>query len=81
MARLPSGDYLIQGLANGDVFVFEDHTERQIARFDPTDRDQLVNGLAAISASDLSGEDKRLALFWSGYFYAHAAHDQEGQTA
>lgn len=72
MARLPSGDYLIQMLGNDEVFVFEDHTERQIARFDPANRTQLVNGLAAISASELSGEDKRLALFWSGYFYAHA---------
>jgi len=72
MARLPSGDYLIQGLADGSVFVFRDHTEAQIARFDPNDHDQLVNGLAAIYASELSHEDTAMALFWSGYFYAHA---------
>jgi hypothetical protein len=72
MARLPSGDYLVQSLADGSVFVFEDHTERQIARFDPTDEQQLVEGMAAIEASNLSDEDRAFAHFWSGYFYAHS---------
>jgi hypothetical protein len=76
MARLPSGDYIIQQLGNNDVFVFEDHTERQIARFNPTDHDQLVEGLATIGASDLSDDDKAMALFWCGYFYAYAREAQ-----
>jgi hypothetical protein len=72
MARLPSGDFLIQALGDGTVFVFEDHTERQIARFDPTDPEQLQAGMAEIVASELGWDDTFIALFWSGYFYAHA---------
>lgn len=77
MARLPSGDYLIQAIGDHDVFVFEDHTERRIAYFDVTNHIQLVDGLTAIDASELSDPDKRFALFWSGYFYAHATHGDE----
>ena len=76
MARLPSGDFLVQALADGTVFVFEDHTERQIARFDPTDDDQLQGAAASIAGSDLSAEDQAWAMFWAGYFYAHAREER-----
>jgi hypothetical protein len=74
MARLPSGDYLIQCLADGSTCLFEDHTEREIARFDPDDPAHLWSALADIQASELTSEDKAFACFWAGYFYAHNTH-------
>lgn len=79
MARLPSGNYLMQQAGNA-VVLFEDITEREIVRI-PVLRDEHgdlaahVFALAqrAIYDSELSDEDKCFAHFWSGYFYAHAS--------
>lgn len=71
MARLPSGEFLVQQIGD-DVVVFEGYTERQIARFNPTNAESMLDGIRAISVSELSSDDKAMAQFWSGYFYAHA---------
>ena len=71
MARLPSDNFLVQQVGN-DVIVFEDHTERVIARFDVTNRDAVAKAQKVIAHSELSPEDKSFAHFWSGYFYAHS---------
>lgn len=72
MARLPSERYLIQQI-DGQVVLFEDFTEEEIVRFDPSDRQRCAVAQLAIHNSDLSPADKCFAHFWSGYFYAHAS--------
>jgi hypothetical protein len=71
MARLPSGRFLIQQIGQW-VILFEEGTEREIAKFDPSD--QASAGLAqeVIRSSELDGPDQAFAHFWSGYFYAHS---------
>lgn len=72
MARLPSERYLIQQIGT-DVVLFEDHTEREIVRFDPSDADAAAVAQQAIhDEPGMSDEDKCFAHFWSGYFYAYA---------
>lgn len=72
MARLPSDDFLIQQVGN-NVIVFEDYTEREIVRFNVTDKDAVAKAQKEIHDSELSDEDKSFAHFWSGYFYALVA--------
>jgi hypothetical protein len=73
MARLPSERFLIQQIG-AQVVLFEEGTEREIVRFDPRDPESAFLAQRAIADSgSLTAEDKRLAHFWSGYFYAHAA--------
>jgi len=72
MARLPSENFLIQQI-DGMVVLFEDHTEREIIRFDPSDADVIAFAQKVIHESELSPEDKCFAHFWSGYFHAHAS--------
>ena len=71
MARLPSEQYLIQQI-DGEVVLFEDGTEREIGRFDPSDQNATARFQKVIHDSVLSDEDKVFSHFWSGYFYAHA---------
>lgn len=71
MARLPSGDYLIQML-DDQVILFAHDTEAEIVRFDPADTDEAAKAQNVIAHSDLSPEDRCFAHFWSGYFFAHA---------
>lgn len=71
MARLPSEQYLIQNIG-GEVILWEDGTEREIVRFDPSDANAAAQAQKIIWDSDLGDEDKCFAIFWSGYFYAHA---------
>jgi hypothetical protein len=71
MARLPSDLYLIQQIGN-EVILFEDGTEREIVRFNPSDVNAVSFAQREIHISELSDEDKCFAHFWSGYFYAHA---------
>ena len=69
MARLPSGRFLVQQLGE-DVWCFEDHTERTIARFNLQRlHTELDPAKEAIANSDMPDEDKELALFWFGYFW------------
>lgn len=71
MARLPSTRYLIQQIGD-DVILFEDHTEREIVKFDPSDQRSVMTAQKAIHDSGvLSDEDKAFAHFWAGYFWAY----------
>lgn len=78
MAMLPpDGNWLIQQI-NGIVIIFERYTERELLRFDPSDRDATVKIQKTIyELEELDPEQKSFAHFWSGYFYAHATmyHD------
>lgn len=77
MARLPSERFLMQQIG-GAVILFEDFTEREIARFDPADGIAVQNALEVIRASDdLGDEDKCFACFWAGYFHAYADRSPE----
>lgn len=76
MARLPSMRYLIQQIG-GTVILFEEGSEREIVRFDPSDADATARAQATIYGSDLNDEDKCFAHFWSGYFHAHASRGME----
>ena len=71
MARLPSEEWLIQQIG-GQVILFHEHTEEEVVRFDPGDGNAAAQAQKVIHESRLSDEDKSMAHFWSGYFYAHA---------
>lgn len=73
MAQLPpDGDYVIQD-NGGTVNLSHRHGETPLVSFDPADPDQCATAQGRIAAlSELSGEQKTFAHFWSGYFYAHA---------
>jgi hypothetical protein len=69
MARLPSEQWLIQQV-DGIVILFEDGSEREVCRFDPSDGKMTARTLEVIFRSELlSDEDKCFAIFWAGYFY------------
>jgi hypothetical protein len=76
MARLPSERYLVQQIG-GDVILFEDGTERQIVRFDPSDGNAVTTALDVIRDSELGEEDRTFAWFWAGYFYAYSDRNPE----
>lgn len=71
MARLPSEQWLIQQIGD-EVILFQDGSEREIVRFDPSDGNRTAQVQKIIHDSELSDEDKCFAHFWCGYFYAHA---------
>jgi hypothetical protein len=71
MARLPSERYLMQRIG-GTVVLFEEGTEREIAKFDPSDRASVEQARQAIRRSDLDVADKEDAHFWCGYFHAQS---------
>lgn len=72
MARLPSGDYLIQQIGS-EVILFHRFTEEEIVRFNPADAASAAVAQGVIAADTrLDKEDASFAHFWSGYFYAHA---------
>lgn len=73
MARLPSEQYVIQQI-DGTVILFEDGSEQEIVRFDPSDMDAVGRAQKVIFDSKLSDEDKCFAHLWSGYFYAYATY-------
>jgi hypothetical protein len=74
MAQLPpDGDWLIQQIGS-EVILFHRHTEEEIVRFDPSDGDAAARAQLKISIDmGLTTEQKAMAHFWSGYFYAHAS--------
>jgi hypothetical protein len=79
VARLPSERYLIQQIG-GEVILFEEGTEREVIRVPLVQDDGVTlngDGIAqaqkVIHDSELSDEDKSMAHFWCGYFWAHAA--------
>lgn len=68
MARLPSQKWLIQQIGE-QVILFQEGTEREIIRFNPSDANAAAQAQKVIHLSELSAEDKCFAHFWSGYFY------------
>lgn len=72
MARLPSEQFLMQQIG-GVVILFENFTEEEVVRFDPSDSDAVARAQKVIHESTaLSAEDKCFAHLWSGYFWAHS---------
>jgi hypothetical protein len=71
MARLPSGRFLIQQIGRW-VILFEEGTEREIVKFDPSDQRSVAQMVEGIRDSGLDGPDKAFAHFWSGYFYGQS---------
>ena len=77
MAQLPGETWLIQQI-DGEVILFHRHTEQELLRFDPHDANAAAQAQRAIFLLDeLDDEQKCFAHFWSGYFYAHAAHGSD----
>jgi hypothetical protein len=75
MARLPSNEFLIQQI--GDyVILFEEGSEEEVVRI-LVNKNYAVNFAKAQKvihdSTKLSDEDKSMAHFWCGYFYAAAA--------
>lgn len=73
MAQLPpDGEWLIQQIG-GQVILFQQYTEEEIVRFNPTDRDAVATAQKVINDDPrLSDEERCFAHFWSGYFYGCA---------
>jgi hypothetical protein len=71
MARLPSGRFLIQQVG-AQVILFEEGTEREIAKFDPSDQRSVAQMVEGIRGSELDDPDKAFAYLWSGYFYGQS---------
>jgi hypothetical protein len=78
MAQLPpDGTWLIQQIG-GKVILFHRWTEEEIVRFDPADPASFGPAQKVIrDTEELDDEQKSVAHFWSGYFYAHATHNGE----
>lgn len=73
MAQLPpDGEFIIQQIG-GNVVLFRRHTEEQLAAWVATDGGACARAQVDIAGlEELNGEQKAMAHFWSGYFYAHA---------
>lgn len=73
MAQLPpDGEWMIQQIG-GQVILFNRFTEEEIVRFNPNDADESARAQGTIHhAEQINAEQKSMAHFWSGYFYAHA---------
>ncbi len=72
MARLPGrDDWLIQQIG-GDVVLYQRGSEVEIVRFNPAEPESFGPAQQVIHESRLTDEQKSMAHFWSGYFYAHA---------
>lgn len=76
MARLPSEQYIMQQM-DGLVVLFEDFTECEIVRFDPSNSVATMAVLEIIRESELADEDRCFACFWAGYFHAYACPDPQ----
>ena len=73
MARLVDGNWLIQRIGD-EVILFEEGTEEEIGRFNPSSPNESAKFQKIIYDSDkLTDEEKAFAHFWSGYFYAFAS--------
>lgn len=75
MARLPSEEYLVQQIG-GNVVLFEDGSEREIAKAVLAEASSMARAQKVIHDSELTDEDKCFAHFWFGYFYGAAAWRQ-----
>lgn len=73
MAQLPpDGTWLVQQIG-GEVVVFHRHTEEEIVRFEARNPTAAAMAQRVIHIDTrLDAEQKSMAHFWCGYFYAHA---------
>ena len=73
MAQLPpDGSWLVQQIG-GYVVVIHRYTEEIIVKFPAADANLAAMAQKLIhDAPQLDAEQKSMAHFWSGYFYAHA---------
>lgn len=53
------------------MVLYQEGSEEEIVRFDPSDDNATAQAQKTIYDSRLSDEDKCFAHFWSGYFRAH----------
>jgi len=68
----PDGQWLVQQIG-GEVILFERDTEEEIASWVPGDPNSFGPALKVIWETDrLDVEQKAMAAFWAGYFYAYA---------
>jgi len=74
MAQLPpDGTWLMQQIGD-EVLLFHRYTEEELLRFNPSDMDAVKRAQGDIDAlTQLDAEQKGIAHFWSGYFYAYAS--------
>lgn len=72
MAQLPpDGTWLMQQIAD-QVILFRRYTEEEIVRFDPGDPESFGPAIKVMYESELLTDEQRsMACFWAGYFYAH----------
>lgn len=72
MAQLPNSNLLIQQ-NYGIVSIFDRYSQEVYFHFNPANADETARTMAEIwHDGRMSDEDKCFAIFWSGYFYAHA---------
>lgn len=73
MAQLPpNGDWLIQQIGDR-VVLFHRHTEVEIASAQADSGEDCMRALMRIhKAPELNIEQRSIAGFWFGYFYAYA---------
>jgi hypothetical protein len=71
MARLPGDRYLIQCIGD-NVVLFEDYTERTLAKALASDEHSVECAIGSILESELTDEQKSFAYFWFGYFHGYA---------
>lgn len=73
MAQLPpDGEWLIQ-MIEDRVILFHRHSEQEIVSAQADDGEAMTKAQAIIyKAPELNVEQKSMAHFWFGYFYAYA---------
>ena len=73
MAQLPPDGRLLIQQNDGIVTVFDQHTQKEYHNFDPSNADETAITQGKIWHDERMTEEQRcFAIFWSGYFYAHA---------
>ena len=73
MARLPNEEWLVQSIG-GDTVVFRESDGYELVRVPSGDPGAIGPALRIVATTSLLDlEDRALALFWLGYFHAHAA--------
>lgn len=73
MAQLPPDGQILVQLIGDDVVIFDRNTEFEYHKFDAGDANTIAIAQGKIwHDTRLSEEQRCYAIFWSGYFYAHA---------
>lgn len=83
VARLPSNEFLIQQLGDGQVILFRDGSDPDeiLVRYDPRESNSMAAGIRQIWQSViLDDQDKAFACLWVGYFYGFTAYPEDGRA-